>query len=91
MRHCRAPSITEHWVNYWAILLTPLCLSSLSCINKYLAIDSGGYVNEESLHHSNYNMAECFPEKLSWQQVCQRVKCKVPGAVPELFDLSHLI
>ena len=29
-----------------AISFTPRCLSSLSCVNKYLAIDSGGCVNE---------------------------------------------
>ena len=39
-----------------AILFTPRCLSSLSCINECLAIDSGGYMNESS--HSNCNMAE---------------------------------
>ena len=46
-----------------------LCLLQVapvhSAVNKYLAIDSGGYVNELSLH-SNCNMAECFPEKLRW-------------------------
>ena len=30
-----------------AISFTPYCLSSLSCINEYLAIDSDGYVNEK--------------------------------------------
>ena len=30
----------------WATSFTPRCLSSLSCINEYLATDSDGYVNE---------------------------------------------
>ena len=30
----------------WAILFTPHCSSSLGCINEYLAIDMGGYLNE---------------------------------------------
>ena len=62
------------------ISFTPRCFSSLSCINinDFLATDSGGYVNEKSLH-SNYSEAECFPEKLSlcWnEQVYQGVKYK---------------
>ena len=31
----------------WASCFTLLCSSSLSCINEYLAIDSGGYVYEQ--------------------------------------------
>ena len=31
----------------WASFFTLHCSSSLSCINKYLAIDSGGYVYEQ--------------------------------------------
>ena len=31
----------------WASVFTLHCSSSLSCINEYLAIDSGGYVYEE--------------------------------------------
>ena len=34
----------------WASFFTLHCSSSLSCINKYLAVDSGGYVYEQSLH-----------------------------------------
>ena len=30
----------------WASVFTLHCSSSLSCINEYLAIDSGGYVYE---------------------------------------------
>ena len=51
----------------------PLCLSSLSCINEDLAIDSGGYVNEYSLS-SNCGVAEFFPQKSNC--CCQGVKCK---------------
>ena len=32
----------------WASLFTLHCSSSLSCINEYPAIDSGGYVYEQS-------------------------------------------
>ena len=32
----------------WASFFTLHCSSSLSCINEYLAIDSGGYVYEQS-------------------------------------------
>ena len=28
----------------WAISFTPRCFCSFSCINEYLAIDSGGYM-----------------------------------------------
>ena len=31
----------------WARFFTLHCASSLSCINEYLAIDSGGYVYEQ--------------------------------------------
>ena len=31
----------------WGSLFTLHCSSSLSCINEYLAIDSGGYVHEQ--------------------------------------------
>ena len=46
---------------------------SLSCINAYLAVDSGDYVNEY-FTRSNCNVAEFFPEKSSWhwnKQICQ--------------------
>ena len=39
---------------------------SLSCINEYLAIGSGGYVNEYSLL-SNCSLADCFPQKSRWR------------------------
>ena len=32
----------------WASFFTLHCSSSLSCINEYLAINSGGYVYEQS-------------------------------------------
>ena len=32
----------------WAFAFSPQHLSSLICINEYLAIDSGGYVSEKS-------------------------------------------
>ena len=34
-------------VKPWASFFTLNCSSSLSCINEYLAIDSGGYVYEQ--------------------------------------------
>ena len=34
----------------WACFFTLHCSSSLSCINQYLATDSGGYVYEQPLH-----------------------------------------
>ena len=43
---------------------TPRCSSSLGCINEYLAIDNGEYVNEYLLR-SNISEPECFPEKLN--------------------------
>ena len=33
-----------------AIFFTPHCSSSLSCINEYLAINSGGYVYDQLSH-----------------------------------------
>ena len=52
------------------------------CTHSYLGfyntVDSGGYVNEQSLH-SNCSVAVCFPEKSSWRwngNVCQEVMCK---------------
>ena len=50
--------------------------SSLSCMNEYLAIDSGGYLCSNALITC---MARCFPEKPRWysiEQVCQGVKRK---------------
>ena len=57
----------------WALAFGPRRPGSLSCINEYLAVDSGGIMSEWS---SRVIAAwlECFREKLSW---CQGVKCKV--------------
>ena len=41
----------------WAILFTPLCHSSLGCINEYLTVDMR--------MSGNCSEAECFPEKSS--------------------------
>ena len=60
----------------WARFFTLLCSSSLSCINEYLAIDSGGYLYDQP-SRINYSMAGCFPEKPRWcliEQVCQGSK-----------------
>ena len=46
------------------ISFTPRCHISVSCINEYLDIDSGGYVNKY-FSCSDCSMAECFPEKSS--------------------------
>ena len=35
----------------WTIFFTLYCSSSLSCINEYLAIDSGDYVYEQPFAH----------------------------------------
>ena len=61
-----------------AISFTPRCLSVSSCINKYLAIDSGGYMNEES-SRNNCCEARCFPHMSNWcwnEHLCQVVKFK---------------
>ena len=48
----------------WDIFFSPRCLSSLNCINEYPVIDSGRYVNEQSLQ-SNCREVECFVVKLT--------------------------
>ena len=55
-------------------VFTPHYSSSLSCINEYVAIDSGGYMYEQPLRINLY-MDGCFPEMLRWcviEQVCQQ-------------------
>ena len=59
------------------VLFSPQRPSSLSCINEYLAIDSGGNVSD-LVFMRNCCMARmrlvCFREKPSWcrnEQVCQ--------------------
>ena len=44
----REPSLDFSCCHFeaWTISLTPRCHSSLSCINEFMATDSGGYVNE---------------------------------------------
>ena len=53
------------------------CSSSHSCMNEYMAIDSGGYLHEQP-SRVNCSMAGCFPEKLRWhlieQSACMRNK-----------------
>ena len=44
--------------------------SSLSCVNEYLAIDSGGYSSEQP-SCINCGVAECLPEKLRWHLIEQ--------------------
>ena len=41
------PSSNPVLLKPWASVFTLHCSSSLSCINQYLAIDSGGYVYEQ--------------------------------------------
>ena len=43
-----SPNSNPLWYRFevWAFSFSPQCPSSLSCINEYLAIDSGGNVNE---------------------------------------------
>ena len=60
-------------LKHWASFLTLHYSSSLSYINEYPAIDSGGYVYEQS-SRTNCSMTGCFPEKPRWcliEQVCQ--------------------
>ena len=55
-----------------AALFTP---PSVNCIIEYLAVDSGGYVNETS-SRNDCSVAECFPEKSRWcwnERYCQWV------------------
>ena len=40
-------------VKPWADFFTLHCPSSVSCINEYLAINSGGYLCEQPLHIIN--------------------------------------
>ena len=61
----------------WAFSFSPRRPGSLSCINEYLAIDSGGNVSVYSLRVIAAWL-EFFPEKLSWfrnEPDCQGVKC----------------
>ena len=45
----------------WGSFITLHCSSSLSCINEYLAIDSGGYVyKQSSLSHINCDMCKAL-------------------------------
>ena len=56
----------------WAFSFSYLCLSRLSCINEYLAIDSGGNVSEVVAVIAAW--LDGFQEKPSWcrnEQVCQ--------------------
>ena len=57
----------------WAFSFSPRCLSSISCINKYLAIDGGRNASEYTLRVIAAFL-ECFQKKPSWcrnEQVCQ--------------------
>ena len=47
----------------WASFFSLHCSSSLSCMNEYLAVSSGGYVCEQP-SCINCNMAGCFLEKM---------------------------
>ena len=62
----------------WAFSFSPWCPSSRSCIYEYLATDSGRNLCEGP-SRGNCNIAEFFPEKLSWcrnKQIGQGMKCK---------------
>ena len=62
----------------WPFSFYPRHPSPLSCVNVYLAIDSGGNMSEY-YSCSNCCMIEYFPEKSSscWgEQIYQGVKCK---------------
>ena len=56
-----------------ASFVTLYCSSSLSCMNEYLDIDSGGYLYEQPLC-SSCSVAGCFPEKLRWCLIEQGTK-----------------
>ena len=65
-----------------SLLVTLRCSSSLSCMNEYLAIDSGGYLCVNSPHALIAKWLECFvmffQEKLRpclIEQVCKEAKC----------------
>ena len=52
-------------------------LPQLTCIQQYLEIYSGGYVNEHS-SRSNSSLAVCLPDESRWpcnEQVFQWIKC----------------
>ena len=46
VRTSREPGFESTYCQFkaWTILFPPCCLSSLSCINEYLPVDSGGYI-----------------------------------------------
>ena len=50
----------------WAISFSPRCSSSFCYINRLLAVDRGGYMNEQSSPRSNCSVVECLLEKSSW-------------------------
>ena len=52
-------------LNLGQVFFTLHFSSSFSCMNEYLAIDSGGYLYKQHLH-INCCMAGCFLEKLRW-------------------------
>ena len=64
----------------WASFFTLHYPSSHSCMNEYLAIDSGGYVQPMRI---NCSMAGCFPEKLRLNRSVREVKCKSTLSSPE--------
>ena len=59
----------------WAFSFSPRRPSSLSCINEYLTIDSGGNVNDWS-PRVIAAWLECFPDKSSWCRNEHGVQCK---------------
>ena len=52
-RNRESPGSNPLWyrLEVWAFAFSSRLLSRLSCINDYLAIDSGGNVSELSLHN----------------------------------------
>ena len=60
-----------------AFSFSPRRISQLSCVDEYLAIDSGENVSEYSIVFArNCCVAKCFPEKPGW------CRCHGPAVVP---------
>ena len=68
------------------------CSSSHSCMNEYMAIDSGGYLYAQP-SRINCSMAGCFPEKLRWhlieQAACMGNKVKSSVSCTENWILRY--
>ena len=70
-------------IKLWASYFTPQCSSSISCMNEYLAIDSGRYLCMNSLRALFATRLDVFQRSRDSVRlkVCQGVKCKALWAI----------